>query len=122
MFDITSTGKAFIDSGKARGLAVTSRQRNPSLPNIPTMIEAGIPDFEVVGWFAVIGPKNIPQPIVAKLTAAVEAVKRNPEFIKSIETGGYSLDKGDAKSLSATIDREYKMWEGVITKGNIYPN
>jgi tripartite-type tricarboxylate transporter receptor subunit TctC len=122
MFDITSTGKAFIDSGKARGLAVTSRQRNPSLPNIPTMIEAGIPDFEVVGWFAVIGPKSMPQPIVAKLTAAVEAVKRNPEFIKSIEAGGYLIDQGDAKALSATIDREYKMWEGVITKGNIYPN
>lgn len=122
MFDITSTGRAFIESGKARGLAVTSKQRNPSLPNIPTMIEAGIPDFEVVGWFAVIGPKNIPQPIVAKLTAAVEAVKRNPEFIKTIEAGGYSLDKGDAKALSATIDKDYKMWEGVITKGNIYPN
>lgn len=122
MFDITSTGRAFIESGKARGLAVTSKQRNPSLPNIPTMIEAGIPDFEVVGWFAVIGPKNIPQPIVAKLTAAVEAVKRNPAFIKTIEAGGYSLDKGDAKALSATIDRDYKMWEGVITKGNIYPN
>ena len=122
MFDITSTGKAFIDSGKARGLAVTSKERNPSLPNIPTMIEAGIPDFEVVGWFAVIGPKNIPQPIVAKLTAAVDAVKRNPEFIKTIEAGGYTLDKGNAKSLGATIDRDYKMWEDVITKGNIYPN
>jgi tripartite-type tricarboxylate transporter receptor subunit TctC len=122
MFDITSTGKAFIDSGKARGLAVTSKERNPSLPNIPTMIEAGIADFEVVGWFAVIGPKNIPQPIVAKLTAAVDAVKRNPEFIKTIEAGGYTLDKGNAKSLGVTIDRDYKMWEDVITKGNIYPN
>jgi tripartite-type tricarboxylate transporter receptor subunit TctC len=122
MFDITSTGKAFIDSGKARGLAVTSKQRNPSMPNIPTMIEAGIADFEVLGWFAVIGPKNIPQPIVSKLTAAVDAVKRNPDFIKAVEAGGYSLDKGDAKALSATIDRDYKMWEDVITKGNIYSN
>jgi tripartite-type tricarboxylate transporter receptor subunit TctC len=122
MFDITSTGKAFIDSGKARGLAVTSKQRNPSMPNIPTMIEAGIADYEVLGWFAVIGPKNIPQPIVTKLTAAVEAVKKNPEFIKAVEAGGYSLDKSDAKALSARIDSEYKMWEGVITKGNIYPN
>lgn len=122
MFDITSTGKAFIDSGKARGLAVTSKQRNPSMPNIPTMIEAGIADYEVLGWFAVIGPKNIPQPIVSKLTAAVEAVKRNPDFIKAVEAGGYSLDQGNAKSLSATIDRDYKMWEDVITKGNIYSN
>ena len=122
MFDITSTGKAFIDSGKARGLAVTSKERNPSMPNVPTMIEAGIADYEVLGWFAVIGPKNMPQPVVAKLTAAVEAVKKNPEFIKAIEAGGYSLDKEDAKALSTRIDKEYKMWEDVITKGNIYPN
>lgn len=122
MFDITSTGKAFIESGKARGLAVTSKQRNPSMPNIPTMIEAGIADYEVLGWFAVIGPKNIPQPIVTKLTAAVEAVKKNPEFIKAVEAGGYSLDKSDAKALSARIDSEFKMWESVIKKGNIYPN
>lgn len=122
MFDITSTGKAFIDSGKARGLAVTSKQRNPSMPDIPTMIEAGIADYEVLGWFAVVGPKNIPQPIVSKLTSAVEAVKRNPDFIKAMEAGGYSLDQGNAKALSATIDRDYKMWEDVITKGNIYSN
>lgn len=122
MFDITGTGKAFIDSGKARGLAVTSKQRNPSLPNIPTMIEAGIADYEVLGWFAVIGPKNIPQPIVDKLTAALNAVKSNPEFIKTIEAGGYSLDTTDAKALNARINSEYSMWEDVVKKGNIYPN
>lgn len=122
MFDITGTGKNFINSGKARGLAVTSKERNPSLPNIPTMIEAGIADYEVLGWFAVIGPKNMPKPVVAKLTAAVEAVKRNPEFIKAVEAGGYSLDKEDAKALSTRIDKEYKMWEDVVKKGNIYPN
>ena len=122
MFDITSTGKAFIDSGRARGLAVTSKERNPSMPNIPTMIEAGIADYEVLGWFAVIGPKNLPQPIVTKLTAALDAVRRNPEFIKAIDAGGYTLDTGDAKALTARINTEYKMWEDVIKKGNIYPN
>jgi len=122
MFDITGTGKAFIESGRARGLAVTSKVRNPSLPNIPTMIEAGIADFEVLGWFALIGPKNIPQPITDRLTAALNAVKRNPEFIKGIEAGGYSLDTSDAKALSARINSEYNMWEDVVKKGNIYPN
>jgi len=122
MFDITGTGRAFIESGKARGLAVTSKERNPSLPNIPTMIEAGIADYEVLGWFAVIGPKGIPQPITEKLTAALNAVKRNPDFIKAIQAGGYSLDTTDAQALSKRIDSEYKMWEDVVKKGNIYPN
>ncbi|MFZ4709964.1 MAG: Bug family tripartite tricarboxylate transporter substrate binding protein [Zwartia sp.] len=119
MFDITSTGKVFVESGQARTLAVTSKERNPSLPNVPTMIEAGIADYEVVGWLAVVGPKNLPTEVVAKLSNAIEIVKRDPAFRKAIEDGGYSIDQVSAKELNARIMREYAMWERVIIKGNL---
>ncbi len=119
MFDITSTGKVFIESGQARGLAVTSRQRNPSLPNVPTMIEAGIADYEVVGWFALIGPKNLPEDVVKKLSAAVEAVRQNPEFRKAVEEGGYSVDSISTTEMRERILREIKLWESVVEKGHI---
>jgi len=77
MFDITGTGRNFISSGQARGLAVTSKQRNPSMPDVPTMIEAGIADYEVVGWFGVTGPKALPTAISDKITAAIDAVKKS---------------------------------------------
>ena len=122
MFDIIGTGRNFIESGQARGLAVTSKTRNPSLPNIPTMIEAGIPGYEVVGWFAVIGPLKMPEPVVAKLRAALEAVRKNPDFRKAVEEVGYTVDDGvGAAELSDRVGREYVMWQGVVEKGNILP-
>ena len=122
MFDIIGTGRNFIESGQARGLAVTSKTRNPSLPNIPTMIEAGIPGYEVVGWFAAIGPLKMPEPVVAKLRAALEAVRKNPDFRKAVEEVGYTVDDGvGAAELSDRVGREYVMWQGVVEKGNILP-
>lgn len=122
MFDITSTGKVFMDSGKARGLAVTSKTRNPSMPDVPTMIEAGIADYEVVGWFALSGPKGMPPAVTAKLTSALEAVRKNPEFRKTVENGGYTVDIIGSKELAERIDREITLWEGVVAKGNIQAN
>ena len=119
MFDITSTGKVFVDSGQARALAVTSKQRNPSMPNVPTMIEAGIADYEVVGWLAVAGPKNLPAGIVSKLSNAIELAKRDPAFRKSVEDGGYTIDQASPKELHQRMLSEYAMWESVIIKGKL---
>ncbi len=119
MFDITGTGKNFINSGQARGLAVTSKKRNPSMPEVPTMIEAGIADYEVLGWFGVTGPKALPPAIADKLIAAIHAVKKNPEFQKAMDEGGYTIDMSDNKEFAARIDRELNMWGDVVTKGKI---
>jgi tripartite-type tricarboxylate transporter receptor subunit TctC len=86
------------------------------------MIEAGIADYEVLGWFAVIGPKGLPADVVAKLTKAVEAAKTSKGFTDSAVAAGYTIDTGNAKDLEKQINSEYKMWEGVVTKGKIYPD
>ena len=76
--------------------------------------------FGVVGWFAVIGPNKMPEPVVTQLRTALEAVRKNPEFRKAVEAVGYTVDDGiGATELAARIDREYKMWQGVVDKGNI---
>ena len=119
MFDITSTGKVFVDSGQARALAVTSKERNASLPGVPTMIEAGIADYEVVGWLAMVGPKHLPPDVVAKLAQAIEAAKRELAFRKAVEDGGYTVDTASPQALSERIVREYAMWESVVIKGDL---
>ncbi len=119
MFDAIGTGKVFAENGQARALAVTSKERNPSLPNIPTMIEAGIANYEVVGWFAVAGPKKIPPEIVVKLSNAIDVVKRDVAFRKAVEDGGYTVDQANPKELTERVVREYKMWENVIIKGKL---
>ena len=119
MFDITSTAMAFIKGGKARALAVTSRERNPELPDVPTMIEAGIPDYEVTGWYALVGPKNMPKDVDDKLEKALAAVHADPAFKKAMVEGGYAQNTGGPKVLQKRIDDEYKLWGDVIKTSDI---
>ena len=121
MFDIISTAKVFVDSGQGRALAVTSRTRNPGMPNVPTMIEAGIKDYEVVGWIGVIGPLNLPDAVVTKLREATNRVKRNPEFVAAVEKGGYVIDSINEIEFGERISHELDLWQDVVTKGNIKP-
>ncbi|MGY6269881.1 Bug family tripartite tricarboxylate transporter substrate binding protein [Achromobacter denitrificans] len=122
MFDITSTAIPFIKSGKARALAVTSKTRNPELPDVPTMIEAGLKDYEVVGWYALVGPKQLPDAVSARLTRALADVSKDPAFRQAMIDGGYAINNGDSKALQARIDREYALWSDVIKNANIQAN
>lgn len=122
MFDITSTAIPFIKSGKARALAVTSKTRNPELPDVPTMIEAGMKDYEVVGWYALVGPKKLPEAVSARLTRALDDVSKDPAFRQAMTEGGYTINAGDSKALQSRIDREYALWSDVIQSANIQAN
>ncbi|OZI39501.1 ABC transporter substrate-binding protein [Bordetella genomosp. 1] len=122
MFDITSTAIPFVKSGKARALAVTSRTRNPELPQVPTMIEAGLPDYEVVGWYALMAPPKLPAPVNQRLTAALQAVLKDPKFRQAMVEGGYTVNTGDAQVLQQRIDRDYALWSDVVASANIQVN
>jgi tripartite-type tricarboxylate transporter receptor subunit TctC len=70
----------YVKQGKLRALAVTSRERNPALPDTPTMIEAGLKGFEVVGFYGVLAPAGTPRPVVDRLSAAFKATLETPEI------------------------------------------
>ncbi|MET0858324.1 MAG: tripartite tricarboxylate transporter substrate binding protein, partial [Telluria sp.] len=76
MFDSVSSAKPYIDSGKLKALAVTTSKRSSVLPNVPTIAEAGLPGYELSGWYAVFVPAKTPKPIVDRLNAElVKALK-----------------------------------------------
>ncbi|HUG59951.1 MAG TPA: tripartite tricarboxylate transporter substrate binding protein [Candidimonas sp.] len=122
MFDITSTAISYIQSGKVRALAVTSRERNAGLPDVPSMTEAGVKDYEVTGWYALITPKDLPADIHKKLETALINVAKNPEFDKTMQAGGYTINQTNGADLLAKAKREYAMWDDVIKKANIQTN
>ena len=70
----------YVKAGKLRALAVTSRERNPALPDVPTMIEAGLKNFEVVGFYGVLAPAGTPKPVLDKLSAAFKAALESPDL------------------------------------------
>lgn len=122
MFDITSTAITYIESGKVRALAVTSRERNAGLPDVPSMIEAGVKDYEVTGWYALITPKGLPTNIHERLETALKNVAHNPEFNKTMKAGGYTINLSNGAELLAKAKREYAMWDDVIKKAKIETN
>ncbi|WP_043338692.1 Bug family tripartite tricarboxylate transporter substrate binding protein [Belnapia moabensis] len=77
-----------IQEGRMKAFAVTSPQRWPSLPNIPTMGEAGIPDFTVTSWCAWVGPAGMPRPIVERVNAAMKEVAEDPAMQRRFEQTG----------------------------------
>ncbi|PLC52104.1 ABC transporter substrate-binding protein [Pollutimonas nitritireducens] len=122
MFDITSTAIQYIQSDKVRALAVTSRERNAGLPDVPTMIEAGVKDYAVTGWYALITPKNLPANIHERLEAALNTIAKNPEFEKTMKAGGYTINVSNGAELLDKAKREYAMWDDVIKKAKIQTN
>ncbi|MDR1969064.1 MAG: tripartite tricarboxylate transporter substrate binding protein [Burkholderiaceae bacterium] len=119
MLDIISTASTFIQSGKVRAIAVTSPQRNPSLPDVPTMAESGIEGlkgFDVGGWYGVYGPKGMSPELVDKLNKAINAALAQPELKKRLKELGYEEWTGEPQKLADRAARERAMW-ATVTQG-----
>lgn len=106
---------AQIKAGKIRALAVTSAVRSPQLPELPTMIEAGMPGFEANGWNGLVAPAGTPKALIAKLSAEVTRVMKDPVVLQKItETGWEPVTLGAtpeqfAKFISTDIARYAKV-------------
>ncbi|MDF3882832.1 Bug family tripartite tricarboxylate transporter substrate binding protein [Cupriavidus basilensis] len=119
MFDITGTAIGYIQGGKVRALAVTSKTRNAALPTVPTMVESGMKNYDLTGWYALIGPQKMPADVVDKLVKAQKAVGDDPAFQQRMTQGGYDLNITGPKPLADRIQRELKLWGGVVKTANI---
>lgn len=119
MFDITGTAIGHIQGGRVRPLAVTSKERNAALPNVPTMVESGLKDYAVTGWYALIGPPKLPAEVVDTLVKAQQTVGDDPAFRQRMTQGGYDLNITGPKPLAERIERELKLWGGVVKTAKI---
>ncbi|HEU0205016.1 MAG TPA: tripartite tricarboxylate transporter substrate binding protein [Burkholderiaceae bacterium] len=116
MFDIVGSAKTFIEGGQVRALAVTSRGRNPSLPNVPTMREMGLPEYEVGGWFALYGPPGLPADVVSRLNEATRKAVANKEFGARLVQLGYEPWSGSPQTLAAQQKKDFALWS-TVTQG-----
>jgi tripartite-type tricarboxylate transporter receptor subunit TctC len=114
MFENLPGALPMIRSGKVRALGVTSRSRNPSLPDVPSIAEAGLPDYAFTAWFTVAAPRGVPAPIVAKLNADINTVMHQPRLAAKWSDLGVLPMSGDAASAEAYIAAEAKIWTAVI--------
>jgi tripartite-type tricarboxylate transporter receptor subunit TctC len=103
-----------IESGKMRALAVTSAQRWPTMPEVPTMAEAGLQDFVVTSWAAFIVPAGTPRPIIDKLSAAMKQIAADPELQKRFLVAGARCLSSTPEEAIAFAAKERAMWKDAV--------
>lgn len=122
MWDTITTALPHVKSGKLRALAVTSRKRSPLAPDVPTMIEAGLPDFEISAWYVVMAPKNLPPEVLRRLNAEVNKAIQDPEVRERLGNQGVDFVGGSAADAEKFIRSELERWARVARttgmKGN----
>ena len=115
MFDNIIAMQPHIRAGKLKALAVTGSERVPSLPNVPTMIESGLPTYEVTGWFGFWLPAGTPRAVVAKLNGELTRIARLPDVKARAEEQGVDLAKPlSPQEYSAYVQSELIKWRGII--------
>ena len=113
-FSPASTVTGHIAAGKLVGLAVTDAKRSPIIPNLPTMIETGLPDFESVLWFGIVAPAGTPQPIVDKLNRAANEALKSDELVKSLNLQTIATHGSSVAEFANHIENERKRWNAVV--------
>lgn len=113
-FDSISTSWPQIKSGRMRALAVTGEKRASISPDVPTMIEAGMPGFVINGWYAILAPAGTPAPVVERLSKEIASVLTLPDLRAQIMAGGYEPVGSTPQALSAHIDAELTRWSKVV--------
>ena len=110
----------FVQAGRLRALAVTSKKRSPQLPEVPSMVEAGLADFELTSWYGLLAPAGTPPGIVAKIHADVAAALASAEMQKSFATQGLDLAGGTPQAFGEFIRSEAAKFARIAKAGNIH--
>lgn len=114
MFHISNLGIPYVQSKKLKGLAITSKTRAAQVPDVPTMIEAGVPGFTVYTWYGVLGPRGVDKAVVDRLHGAITAGAKTPEMRKKFEGQGLDVVAGSPDELTSLIREEVTRWAKVV--------
>ena len=110
-----------IKAGKLRALAVTSKERNPLYPDVPTISESGYKGFEALSWSGLSVVKGTPQPIVDKLEAAMVQAMQSPNFRQRLTSTGFVIPVTGSKPYTEFVKSELDQWTRVIKSAGIKP-
>lgn len=120
-FSSAASAMPHVHAGTLKILAVTSAQRLPSLPDVPTVREAGVPGYEVELWHGLIAPKGVPRSIVDKINKAANDALKLKEAAEKLASDGVSPAGGTPDEFGATIAREVELWRKLAADGVIKP-
>lgn len=120
-FATSASVMAHVKAGRLRALATTGASRSPSLPDLPTIAESGVKDYETGLWYAFVGPAGIPKEIVQRLNAELVAAIKSPEVHKRLVSVGVDPSPGTPDELAKLMVSDLKRWAGVIARIGLKP-
>jgi tripartite-type tricarboxylate transporter receptor subunit TctC len=113
MFDNLPSAIGQIQGGRVKALAVTTAQRSPALPEVPTMVESGLADFDVGSWFGVAAPAGVPAPVLAVISQQLERLAKDPEVQAAMLRQGVVPGWLDARAAAAFMAADTARWKKV---------
>ena len=121
VFADISTTLPQAKAGNVKALAVSSAERSPLAPDLPTMAEAGVPGYDLTAWFAAFVPAGTPRPIVDKLNAAFKAALADPQATKTLLGAGIEPTSSTPEELKAFVASETEKWAKIVKAAGIEP-
>ena len=118
-FGSVASTKQYVESGKLNALAVTGKKRASSMPNVPTMAEAGVPGYEVYEWNGIFAPAATPATILLKISDAISKVMQSPEVKEKVLSLGGEPFSGNAEAADKFIKAQMVEWNKLIKTGKI---
>ena len=121
MFDNILPVRPMVQAGKLKALAVTTPQRSPALPDVPTIAEAGLPNFEAVAWFGMLAPAGTPRDIVTKLNGEIVRVLKLPDVNERLSGMGAIVVGSTPDEFATWMRNEVAKWAKVVKAAGVQP-
>jgi tripartite-type tricarboxylate transporter receptor subunit TctC len=121
-FDTPITAAPHVREGRLRALGVSTRVRSDLFPDVPTIEEAGVPGYEVLGWNGILAPAATPVPIVQRLNQEICAILDEPEIKRKLKEQGADPAPTDPESFARLIREDVAKWTEVIRNAGIQPD
>ena len=118
-FDNASTAKAFVDDGRIRAIVVSSAQRFPGLPSVPTINETGVAKLDMEAWFGIFARSGTPPAVLKRLQSEMAKVVQAPDVAKRFESGGGRTLRMSTPETDAFVKAEIKRWSSLIREAGI---
>jgi tripartite-type tricarboxylate transporter receptor subunit TctC len=121
MFDNTTVQTGAVKAGQLRALGISSAQRNPQLPDVPTIAEAGVPGFDVVAFYGVCLQAAVPTPLLDKVNADVIKALKSPDLVRRMAEQGIDPQPLSRADFAAFLEKETVTWSRVLKQAGIEP-
>jgi tripartite-type tricarboxylate transporter receptor subunit TctC len=121
-FSTLAVIKPHVEGGKIRAFAVTSGERSPAFPDVPTVAEAGIPGFEIENWYGLVAPAGTPPEIIKRLNTEVVKILKDPKLVEELSKEGGSIKADTPEQFAKFLEVDVPRWKKIVKDADLQTN